>query len=165
MGSELKVLALSEASNKMALWREKGLRCGFTNGCFDLLHPGHISLLSQAKENCDRLIVGLNSDRSVRQLKGEKRPVQSESSRAQVLASLADVDLVVIFDDATPLAVIESLRPDVLIKGSDYELKDVVGGDLVMQWGGEVMLADILPGHSTTGTIEKLEGKDFVQTN
>ena len=165
MGSELKISALSEASKKTASWREKGLRCGFTNGCFDLLHPGHISLLSQAKETCDRLIVGLNSDRSVRQLKGEKRPVQSESSRAQVLASLADVDLVVIFDDATPLAVIESLRPDVLIKGSDYELKDVVGGDLVLQRGGEVLLADILPGHSTTSTIEKLEGKNLCKTN
>jgi len=165
MGSELKVLALSEASNKIALWREKGLRCGFTNGCFDLLHPGHISLLSQAKENCDRLIVGLNSDRSVRQLKGENRPVQSETSRAQVLASLADVDVVIIFDDATPISVIETLRPDVLIKGSDYKLKDVVGGDLVSKWGGEVLLAEILPGHSTTSTIEKLEGKDFVQTN
>jgi len=165
MGSELKVLALSEASNKIALWREKGLRCGFTNGCFDLLHPGHISLLSQAKENCDRLIVGLNSDRSVRQLKGENRPVQSETSRAQVLASLADVDVVIIFDDATPISVIETLRPDVLIKGSDYKLKDVVGGDLVSKWGGEVLLAEILPGHSTTSTIEKLESKDFVQTN
>ena len=91
--------------------------------------------------------------------------MQSESSRAQVLASLADVDLVVIFDDATPLAIIESLRPDVLIKGSDYELKDVVGGDLVLQRGGEVLLADILPGHSTTGTIEKLEGKNLSKTN
>lgn len=165
MGSELKISALSEASNKIASWREKGLRCGFTNGCFDLLHPGHISLLSQAKETCDRLIVGLNSDRSVRHLKGENRPVQSELSRAQVLASLADVDLVIIFDDATPIAVIEKLRPDILIKGSDYELKDVVGGDLVSKWGGEVFLADILPGHSTTSTIEKLEGNNFCKTN
>lgn len=157
MRSETKISALEEALDKLAGWRKKGLRCGFTNGCFDLLHPGHISLFAQAKETCDKLIVGLNSDHSVRQLKGEGRPIQNESSRSQVLASLADIDIVVIFDDLTPLALIKALRPDVLIKGSDYALKDVVGGELVSEWGGEVFLADILAGHSTTRTIEKIE--------
>ncbi|MBL23504.1 MAG: bifunctional heptose 7-phosphate kinase/heptose 1-phosphate adenyltransferase [Rhodospirillaceae bacterium] len=157
MGTEAKVAALAGAQDMVATWRRQELRCGFTNGCFDLLHPGHISLLAQAREACDRLIVGLNSDRSVRQLKGPERPVQTESSRAQVLASLASVDLVVIFDEETPLALIEALRPDLLVKGADYALDEVVGGELVSGWGGEVMLADILDGHSTTGTIAKLE--------
>lgn len=158
MGADAKVTALAGALDRVAAWRRQDLRCGFTNGCFDLLHPGHISLLTQAHEACDRLIVGLNSDRSVRQLKGPERPVQSESSRAQVLASLASVDLVVIFDEETPLALIEALRPDLLVKGADYALDEVVGGDLVAGWGGEVMLAEILDGHSTTGTIARLGG-------
>lgn len=156
MGAEAKVAALAGALDKVAAWRRQELRCGFTNGCFDLLHPGHISLLAQAKEACDRLIVGLNSDRSVGELKGPDRPVQNESSRAQVLASLASVDLVVIFDEETPLALIEALRPDLLVKGADYALDEVVGGNLVAGWGGEVMLAEILDGHSTTGTIARL---------
>ena len=134
-------------------WRNKRLKIGFTNGCFDLLHPGHVSLLRQAREACDRLIVGLNSDSSVRRLKGEGRPVQNETARASVMASLATVDLVVVFGEDTPMGLIDALRPDVLVKGADYSRADVVGGDLVEGYGGRVVLADVFGPYSTTATI------------
>ena len=156
--AEAKVADRETLQERAARWRAKGLRVGFTNGCFDLLHPGHVSLLAQARRACDRLVVGLNSDASVRRLKGEGRPVQSEAARATVLASLADVDLVVIFEEDTPLAVLEALRPEVLVKGADYTLEQVVGADLVQSYGGRVVLAELLDGHSTTGTIRKLSG-------
>jgi D-beta-D-heptose 7-phosphate kinase/D-beta-D-heptose 1-phosphate adenosyltransferase len=156
LGADTKVMVLDGARDRLAAWRRQGLRCGFTNGCFDLLHPGHISLLNQSKAACDRLIVGLNSDHSVRRLKGPERPIQSETSRAQVLASLAMVDLVVIFDEETPVKLIEALRPEILVKGADYTIEQVVGAEQVQSWGGRVVLAEILDGHSTTGTIEKM---------
>jgi D-beta-D-heptose 7-phosphate kinase/D-beta-D-heptose 1-phosphate adenosyltransferase len=137
-------------------WRRAGLRVGFTNGCFDLLHPGHLALLRRARAACDRLIVGLNSDASVRRLKGEGRPLQDEAARAAVLAALADVDRVVVFAEDTPLALIETLRPDVLIKGAEYTLEQVVGAELVRGYGGRVVLAELLPGHSTSRTIERM---------
>ncbi len=137
-------------------WARAGLTVGFTNGCFDLLHPGHISLLRQARAACDRLVVGLNSDESVRRLKGPDRPIQGEAARATVLASLECVDRVVVFADDTPLELIAALRPDVLVKGADYSLDQVVGGDLVRGYGGRVLLAELLPGHSTTATIGRL---------
>jgi len=153
---EAKIVTPAGASERLERWRARGERIGFTNGCFDLLHPGHVTLLSQARAACDRLVVGLNGDASVTRLKGEGRPVQTEAARAQVLASLASVDLVVIFTDDTPLALIEALRPDVLVKGADYHRDEVVGGDLVEGWGGEVLLATLLPGYSTTATIARL---------
>ncbi len=153
---ELKSVGLPVALDRLATWRAHGLTIGFTNGCFDLIHPGHVSLLSQARAACDRLIVGLNSDPSTRRLKGDDRPVQSEAARAAVLGSLASVDLVVIFDDDTPIALIETLRPDVLVKGADYKLDQVVGGDLVRDYGGRVLLATLEPGHSTTATILRI---------
>ncbi|MBF0562753.1 MAG: D-glycero-beta-D-manno-heptose-7-phosphate kinase [Alphaproteobacteria bacterium] len=156
--TESKVLPLEAAVERVGLWQRRGLRVGFTNGCFDLLHPGHISLLSQARASCDRLIVGLNSDASVSRLKGPQRPVQSESARAVVLTSLATVDLVVIFGEETPLRLIEALRPDLLVKGADYSLDKVVGADLVMGYGGRVLLADLKAGFSTTATIARLGG-------
>jgi D-beta-D-heptose 7-phosphate kinase / D-beta-D-heptose 1-phosphate adenosyltransferase len=156
LGADTKVMVLEGARDRVATWRRQGLRCGFTNGCFDLLHPGHISLLNQSKAACDKLIVGLNSDRSVRRLKGPERPIQSETSRAQVLASLAMVDLVVIFEEQTPVKLIEALRPEILVKGADYTIDQVVGAEQVRSWGGAVVLAEILDGHSTTGTIEKM---------
>jgi len=134
----------------------KGLRVGFTNGCFDILHRGHVAYLMQAREWCDRLIVGVNTDSSVHALKGEGRPVNDLDSRAMVLAGLSVVDCVVPFAEATPLHLIEAIRPDVLIKGADYSLDGVVGGDLVMSYGGEVRLADIVNGVSTTATIAKM---------
>ncbi len=151
----LKTLPLSLALDQVARWRRSGLKIGFTNGCFDLLHPGHVTLLGRAKAACDRLIVGINSDASVVRLKGPGRPVQNQEARAAVLASLAAVDAVVVFDEDTPEALIEALRPDLLVKGADYQLDQVVGADIVKSYGGRVMLAPIVPGFSTTATIAR----------
>jgi D-beta-D-heptose 7-phosphate kinase / D-beta-D-heptose 1-phosphate adenosyltransferase len=156
--SEAKVVSLDGALERIARWRRKGQSVGFTNGCFDLLHPGHIALISQARAACDRLIVGLNSDASVRRLKGDTRPVQSEMARATVLASLSNVDLVVVFTEDTPLSLISALRPDILVKGADYTVDRVVGADLVQSYGGRVVLADLVQGQSTTGTIARMKG-------
>jgi len=154
--SESKLVSHAAAVEQARRWQKQGKRVGFTNGCFDLVHPGHVSLMRQARAQCDRLIVGLNSDNSVRGLKGDGRPVQNEMSRALVLASMADVDLVVVFDGETPLDLIEAVRPDVLIKGADYTLDQVVGAKEVQSWGGEVVLAELADGHSTTGMVAKL---------
>jgi len=154
--AEAKVLSQETLVKTVAAWREQNLRIGFTNGCFDLLHPGHVSLLHQAKDGCDRLIVGLNADASVKRLKGNDRPVQIEAARATVLASLASVNAVAIFSEDTPLALIKTIRPDVLVKGKDYKLEEVVGAKEVKSYGGHVLLAKLSPGHSTTATIEKL---------
>jgi D-beta-D-heptose 7-phosphate kinase/D-beta-D-heptose 1-phosphate adenosyltransferase len=156
--AEAKVLTLDQMADQVDRWRLQGLKVGFTNGCFDLLHPGHLSLLRQSRAACDRLIVGLNSDASVRGLKGESRPVQTETARAAVLASLSMVDGVVIFGDPTPLGLIERLCPDVLVKGADYTVETVVGADLVLKAGGQVVLATLEPGQSTTNTIRRLTG-------
>jgi D-beta-D-heptose 7-phosphate kinase/D-beta-D-heptose 1-phosphate adenosyltransferase len=129
---------------------------GFANGCFDLIHPGHVSLLTQARANCDRLIVGLNSDDSVKRLKGAARPVQDEVARAIVLASLSSVDMVVVFPQDTPLELILALRPDVLVKGKDYAADKVVGAREVQSWGGRLFLADLTAGQSTTNTIARM---------
>ncbi|CAM5344474.1 Bifunctional protein HldE OS=Afipia felis OX=1035 GN=hldE PE=3 SV=1 [Afipia felis] len=136
-------------------WRQEGLRIGFTNGCFDILHPGHVRVLTQARATCDRLVVGLNSDASVRRLKGETRPVQTELARAEVLAALEAVDLVVIFEEDTPLELIRQVKPSVLVKGGDYTREQVVGHEFVTAHGGEVVLIDILPGHSTTSLVNR----------
>lgn len=151
-----KVATRAGAVDTVARWRAQGLTVGFTNGVFDLLHPGHVSLLSQAKAACDRLVVGLNSDASVRRLKGKDRPVQAEAARAAVLASLGTVDLVVVFEEDTPFELIKAVQPAVLVKGADYRLEQVVGADLVKGWGGRVLLAELSPGHSTTSTIRKM---------
>jgi len=153
---ERKVVTLPQALDVVERWRRQNLRIGFTNGCFDIIHPGHVSLMSQARAACDRLIVGLNSDASVRRLKGEGRPVQSEAARAAVLSSLASVDQVVIFPEDTPLALIEAIKPDVLVKGADYTVDKVVGAEQVRSWGGRVLLADLTPGQSTTATIKRM---------
>lgn len=136
-------------------WRSEGLRVGFTNGCFDILHPGHVRVLTQARAACDRLIVGLNSDASVRRLKGADRPVQDERARAEVLAALEAVDLVAIFAEDTPLKLIERIKPSVLVKGGDYTREQVVGHEVVTASGGEIVLVDILPGHSTTSLVKR----------
>lgn len=153
-----KLMTPEQALARTTRWRDHGLSVGFTNGCFDLLHPGHVSLLRQARAACDRLIVGLNSDASVRRLKGESRPIQGEGARAAVLSSLTDVDALVVFGQDTPLELIETLRPDVLIKGSDYAEDQVVGAQMVKSYGGKVVLAELSPGHSTTGTIKRIGG-------
>lgn len=151
-----KVVSLDTLLDVVAAWRQAGLVVGFTNGCFDLLHPGHLALLRQARAACDRLVVGLNGNNSARRLKGGGRPVQDEATRAAVLAALSDVDQVVVFGQDTPIELIEALRPEVLVKGADYMLDQVVGADLVQGYGGRVVLAELLPGHSTSATIERI---------
>ncbi|MHB8284039.1 MAG: D-glycero-beta-D-manno-heptose 1-phosphate adenylyltransferase [Caulobacteraceae bacterium] len=158
--AEAKLATLDRAVAEVARWRAAGLKVGFTNGCFDILHRGHVAYLDQARAWCDRLVVGLNSDASVRALKGETRPVNSLESRALVLAGLSAVDLVAPFDDDTPRVLIEALRPDVLVKGADYTVSQVVGADLVQSYGGEVRLADIVDGYSTTKAIARMSGGD-----
>jgi D-beta-D-heptose 7-phosphate kinase/D-beta-D-heptose 1-phosphate adenosyltransferase len=145
----------SSLDERIAEWHRLGIRIGFTNGCFDILHPGHIKLLAEAHAACDRLVVGLNSDASVRRLKGESRPMQDVHARAEVLAAIEAVDLVVIFDQDTPLELIRRVRPKVLVKGGDYRREEVVGHELVESDGGDVILIDLVPGFSTTKIVHK----------
>jgi D-beta-D-heptose 7-phosphate kinase / D-beta-D-heptose 1-phosphate adenosyltransferase len=157
LGGTLRKIASREAAiEHVQRWHHKGWRVGFTNGCFELLHPGHLRLLEEARAACDRLVVGLNSDAGVRRLKGAGRPVQPEAARAAMLASLASVDLVTVFEEDTPEALITALHPDLLVKGANYTLDQVIGGDLVRGWGGRVALVDLVAGHSTTATVERI---------
>ena len=156
---EAKIAAPARALDRVNQWRHQGLKIGFTNGCFDLFHPGHVSLLAQARAACDRLVVGLNSDASTTRLKGPDRPIQNEAARAAVLVSLATVDLVVIFNEDTPIRLIEAIRPEVLVKGADYTIDQVVGAEFVKSYGGSVLLAEISRGHGTTETISKVAGR------
>ncbi len=153
--TEAKIVTTQGMERAIAKWRDRGLKVGFTNGCFDILHPGHIAYLTQARSWCDRLVVGLNSDASVRRAKGDGRPVNSLEARALVLAGLACVDLVTAFDEDTPAALIAAARPDLLVKGGDYDIDTIVGADLVKGWGGEVKIAAFVDGHSTTATLAK----------
>jgi D-beta-D-heptose 7-phosphate kinase/D-beta-D-heptose 1-phosphate adenosyltransferase len=157
-GALRKVVSRAAAAEMVERWRRRGWRVGFTNGCFDLLHPGHVHLLEQARSWCDRLVVGLNSDASVKRLKGPARPIQGEAARAAVLASLATVDCVTVFEEDTPVELIRLLKPDVLIKGADYTVEQVVGAEIVRAYGGEVRLAELLPGNSTTATVARIRG-------
>ena len=154
---KLSFMTKSQAQLQVQQWRDRGLTVGFANGCFDLVHPGHVSLLRQAREQCDRLVVALNTDASVKRLKGENRPIQDQASRAAVIGSLRSVDLVTFFDEDTPLELIKSLRPDVLIKGADYQVHEVVGNQIIDQWGGRVCLIPLEKGHSTTSIIARSE--------
>lgn len=158
--AEAKVLPLESALELVGLWRLRGYRIGFTNGIFDLLHHGHLSLFSQVSGICDRLIVGLNGDMSVRRLKGEA-PLQNETTRSAILASLELVDMVVIFDEDTPIRLLETLRPDVLIKGANYSIEEVVGGDVVKRYGGEVILADVADIYTTNSAIAHMTKGTF----
>jgi D-beta-D-heptose 7-phosphate kinase/D-beta-D-heptose 1-phosphate adenosyltransferase len=155
---EAKVVTLEQAAAEAERWRAQGLKVGFTNGCFDVLHRGHVAYLTQARSWCDRLVVGVNSDSSVRALKGEGRPVNDLESRALVLGGLAPVDLVAPFAEATPIELIKAIRPDVLIKGADYTVQTVVGAAEVQSWGGQVKLADLVEGYSTTAAIARMAG-------
>ncbi|WP_308586320.1 D-glycero-beta-D-manno-heptose-7-phosphate kinase [uncultured Desulfovibrio sp.] len=154
-----KLFSVQNLVEKIEEWRRKNETVVFTNGCFDLLHPGHISLIRQSAAQGDHLIVGLNSDASVRRLKGPTRPIQNESSRALLLAALSDVDAIVLFDEDTPFELISALRPDVLVKGSDYTIDNVVGADVVQQGGGRVYLARLVDGCSTTGIVRKIDNQ------
>jgi D-beta-D-heptose 7-phosphate kinase/D-beta-D-heptose 1-phosphate adenosyltransferase len=141
--------------DQLAEWRKQGLRVGFTNGCFDLLHPGHVKLLAGARAACDRLVVGLNGDASVMRLKGAGRPVQPVQARAEVLAALEAVDLIAVFDEDTPEKLIARVKPLILVKGADYSRDQVVGREIVEALGGEVVLIELVPGHSTSAMVER----------
>jgi D-beta-D-heptose 7-phosphate kinase / D-beta-D-heptose 1-phosphate adenosyltransferase len=159
LAAEEKIVASAgELDAHLSEWRKQGLRVGFTNGCFDILHPGHVKVLTAARGACDRLIVALNSDASTKRLKGEGRPVQDERARAEVLAALEAVDLVVVFEEDTPLKLIEQVKPNVLVKGGDYTRETVVGHDIVEANGGVVMLVDVLQGFSTTSLVNRARG-------
>ncbi|HSH72228.1 MAG TPA: D-glycero-beta-D-manno-heptose-7-phosphate kinase [Methylophilaceae bacterium] len=151
-----KVCNLTNLVDRVTAWRSNGQKIVFTNGCFDLLHAGHVTYLEAARKKGDRLVLGLNTDRSVSALKGPTRPVIHEQDRARVLAALESIDAVVLFDEDTPLSLIEAIRPDVIVKGSDYSEAQVVGGAEVKSWGGQVALIDIVPGRSTSKIIKKL---------
>ncbi len=151
-----KIMNLSDILEQVKRWKSQNLTVGFTNGCFDLLHLGHLHLLRQCKNQCDRLILGLNTDASIQRLKGPTRPIQNQEVRSQILAALELVDAVILFDEDTPLALITSILPDVLIKGSDYSLENVVGAKEVIDNGGRVYLAELKDGFSTTSTVKKI---------
>ncbi len=151
-----KICDLAHLTSKVAAWRKQNLKIAFTNGCFDLLHAGHVTYLEAAKKTSDKLILGLNTDRSVSAIKGPTRPVIHENDRARVLAALESIDAVILFDEDTPLTLINTLKPDVIIKGSDYTEDQVVGGAEVKSWGGKVALIDVVEGRSTSNIIKKL---------
>jgi len=151
-----KVTELPDLLQKVASWKQQGQKIVFTNGCFDLLHAGHVTYLEGAKKRGDRLILGLNTDRSVSALKGPTRPVVNEKDRARVLAALESVDAVILFDEDTPLNLINAIQPNIIAKGSDYTADQVVGGKEVLSWGGEIALIDLVEGRSTTNLIKKM---------
>lgn len=152
-----KLLSSDQLEQKIAQWRKQDKKVVFTNGCFDILHLGHVDYLSKAADFGDYLVVGLNTDASVRKLKGPARPVNSEQARAGILASLFFVSAVVLFDQDTPYELIKTVQPDVLVKGSDYKAEDIVGYDVVKARGGEVVTIDFLEGYSTSSIIDKLK--------
>jgi len=154
---QYKILDIEQLERKLAYWNFKNQKIVFTNGCFDILHRGHIEYLAQASNLGDILIIGVNTDDSVKSLKGDSRPVQDQYARALVLASLHFVTAVVYFNEDTPYELIKKIQPDVLIKGSDYKVEDIVGNDIVMQKGGEVKTIDFIAGYSTSSIIEKLK--------
>lgn len=148
---------LSAAEFVVSDWKSKGLRVGFTNGCFDLIHPGHVKIIQKSAQLCDKLVVALNSDLSVKKIKGDARPVQDEQSRASVVSAINGVALVVVFDEEDPLRVINALKPDVLVKGSDYQIAQIIGANEVVSWGGQVHTVELEIGHSTTKIVDKLK--------
>lgn len=152
-----KIQSPADAVKTIEIWRKEDKKIVFSNGCFDLVHPGHITYLAKTADLADKLIIGLNSDDSVRRIKGESRPVLDENSRALLLAALSFVDLVVFFNEDTPYELIKLLQPDVLVKGKDYEPENIVGYDIVKQRGGDVITIDLVDGFSTSKLIEKIK--------
>lgn len=153
-----KIVNLKQLMSKVEAWRKQNKKIVFTNGCFDLLHAGHVTYLEAAKKTGDKLVLGLNTDRSVSAIKGPTRPVIHEADRARVLAALEAIDAVILFDEDTPLNLINAIKPSVIVKGSDYTEAQVVGGTEVKSWGGKVALIDVVPGRSTSGILEKIAG-------
>ena len=155
--SARKIVAQGEARTQVRKWQQAGKRVVFTNGCFDLIHLGHVDYLEKARMLGDKLVIGLNTDDSVSRFKGPQRPLQDQNSRARVLAAMQFVDLVVFFNDDTPLKLISELLTDILVKGSDYLADNIVGADVVKNNGGVVKTLDFIPGYSTTRIVEKIK--------
>ncbi len=155
-GLNLKIIENKKITEKIKLWKLKKFKIGFTNGCFDLLHSGHIDLLSKASEKCDKLIVALNSDISIKHIKGNKRPILDLDSRKNLIAALESVDLVVTFNEKTPLKLIKKFKPDILIKGADYKVNEIVGSDFVQSYGGKIIRITLTKNQSTTKLIERI---------
>ena len=152
-----KIYSLKELENKVNTWKQVGEEVVFTNGCFDIIHRGHIEVLAQTADLGDRLIIGLNSDSSIQKLKGKNRPIIDEQSRAILLASLSFIDAVVLFSEETPINLINTLKPDVLAKGGDYEISTIVGHKVVQENGGKVILVPFVDGFSSTTIIDKIK--------
>ena len=157
LDTKTKIMTSSQILKTIKSWRSQKLRIGFTNGCFDILHLGHLSLLDQSKKVCDRLVIGVNTDKSVKRLKGEKRPLNPEEARIQILAAMSDVDAIILFDEDTPINLIKRFKPDVLIKGADYTINTVIGADFVIKNGGEIFLAQLKKGFSSSKTINRIK--------
>ena len=152
-----KIFDLNDLKNKVTSWKENGHKIVFTNGCFDIMHKGHIEVLSKSSDLGDKLIIGLNSDSSVQKLKGNSRPIIDENSRAIALAALSFVDAIVLFSEETPINLISNLTPDILAKGGDYEIRTIVGHEIVQKNGGEVILIPFVDGFSSTNIINKIK--------
>ena len=157
MSTKSKIMTWDDAQKTIAQWKAQGEKVVFTNGCFDILHLGHLEYMEQAQALGNRLVVGLNSDASVKRLKGNDRPINAQDIRARMLAALAFVDAVVVFEEDTPLALIEHLLPSILVKGSDYKIENIVGAETVIKHGGEVKTLTFVDGFSTTSIIEKIK--------
>ena len=159
MKSTDKILSLPKLLDQIASWRSQGQKIVFTNGCFDLLHLGHVDYLEKARQFGDKLVLGLNTDASISRIKGPSRPLQDEMARARIMASLLFIDAVVLFNEDTPLELIRAIQPDILVKGDDYAIEDIVGHDIVLTRGGEVKTVSLVKGYSTTNIVNKIENK------
>jgi D-glycero-beta-D-manno-heptose 1-phosphate adenylyltransferase len=157
MNSQDKILTPDQLQSKLKEWKSQGDKIVFTNGCFDLLHLGHVDYLEKSRQLGDKLVLGLNTDASISRIKGPNRPLQDEMSRARVMASLLFVDAVVLFDNDTPLELIKIVQPDILVKGDDYTIENIIGQDVVIANGGEVKTVPLVKGYSTTNIVKKIE--------
>lgn len=157
MNSTDKIFTLPQLQEQVNAWRDQGRKIVFTNGCFDLLHLGHVDYLEKARKLGDKLVLGLNTDASISRIKGPTRPLQDEMSRARIMASLLFIDAVVLFDENTPLKLIEAVQPDILVKGDDYTVEGIVGHEIVLARGGDVKTVPLVKGYSTTNIVKKIE--------
>ena len=157
MASRDKILSTNDLKSRIDEWKAQGLKIVFTNGCFDILHLGHIDYLEKSKQQGDKLVIGLNTDKSVSRLKGKGRPILNEETRARILAALEFVDAVTYFNQQTPYELIKKVVPDILVKGNDYNIEEIVGYDIVTENGGKVVTIDLVDGYSTTDIIEKIK--------
>ena len=151
-----KIIKKEDINNLLSIWKFLDKKIVFTNGCFDILHKGHIDYLAKASDLGDVLIIGLNSDKSIKKIKGDKRPIQDELSRSLIMASLHYVDYIILFDEVTPYEVIKFIKPDILVKGSDYNPEDIVGADIISANGGEIITIEFVEGYSTSNIINKI---------